>query len=102
MKIHKMSETQYAFWCPGCNQVHTINHTWEYNGDSNKPTISPSILVKGIEDLTDREYNLMRCGALITPVPTRCHSFIKDGKIQFLGDCTHKLTGQTVDLPEWK
>jgi len=29
-----------------------------------------------------------------------CHSFIRDGKIQFLGDCTHALAGQTVDLPE--
>ena len=29
----------------------------------------------------------------------RCHSFIKDGQIQFLGDCTHSLAGQTVALP---
>jgi len=27
-----------------------------------------------------------------------CHSFITDGKIQFLSDCTHHLAGQTVDL----
>lgn len=31
-----------------------------------------------------------------------CHSFIKDGKIQFLGDCTHALANQTVDLPDWE
>jgi hypothetical protein len=30
-----------------------------------------------------------------------CHSFVTDGRIQFLGDCTHALAGQTVDLPEW-
>jgi hypothetical protein len=29
-----------------------------------------------------------------------CHSFVTDGKIQFLGDCTHALAGQTVELPE--
>lgn len=29
-----------------------------------------------------------------------CHSFIKDGMIQFLGDCTHELKGKTVKLPE--
>jgi len=29
-----------------------------------------------------------------------CHSFVTDGRIQFLGDCTHNLAGQTVDLPE--
>jgi hypothetical protein len=30
-----------------------------------------------------------------------CHSFVVDGRIQFLGDCTHHLAGQTVDLPPW-
>jgi len=27
-----------------------------------------------------------------------CHSFITDGQIKFLGDCTHELAGQTVAL----
>jgi hypothetical protein len=30
-----------------------------------------------------------------------CHSFVTDGRIQFLNDCTHPLAGQTVDIPEW-
>jgi hypothetical protein len=30
----------------------------------------------------------------------RCHSFVTDGRIQFLSDSTHALAGQTVDLPE--
>ena len=25
-----------------------------------------------------------------------------DGRIQFLGDCTHHLAGQTVDLPDFE
>ena len=29
-----------------------------------------------------------------------CHSFIRNGMIQFLDDCTHPLKGQTVELPE--
>jgi hypothetical protein len=33
--------------------------------------------------------------------PTKiCHSFITDGKIQFLSDCTHSFAGKTVELPE--
>jgi hypothetical protein len=31
----------------------------------------------------------------------QCHSFVTDGKIQFLPDCYHSLKGQTVELPEW-
>lgn len=33
--------------------------------------------------------------------PAVCHSFIRDGQIQFLSDCTHALAGQTVPLPAW-
>jgi hypothetical protein len=31
----------------------------------------------------------------------RCHSFVREGKIEYLGDCEHYLQGQTVELPEW-
>ena len=31
--------------------------------------------------------------------PEVCHSFITDGRIQFLNDCTHALAGHTVPLP---
>jgi hypothetical protein len=30
----------------------------------------------------------------------RCHTFITDGTVQFLSDCSHALAGQTLDLPE--
>jgi hypothetical protein len=29
----------------------------------------------------------------------RCHSWVKNGEIQFLSDCDHALAGQTVPLP---
>jgi hypothetical protein len=28
----------------------------------------------------------------------RCHSFVREGKIEFLNDCTHEHAGQTLDL----
>lgn len=28
-----------------------------------------------------------------------CHSFVRDGQIEFLSDCTHALAGKTVSLP---
>jgi hypothetical protein len=30
----------------------------------------------------------------------RCHTFITDGRVQFLADCTHELARQTLDLPD--
>jgi hypothetical protein len=62
------------------SREHTGN--WSWNGDTEHPTLRPSIL---------STYNQ---GEVIH----QCHSFVNDGKIQFLQDCTHDLVGQTVDL----
>lgn len=75
---------EYVFDRPGCGYGHGFKTEgdgprWTFNGDLDKPTISPSLLVQG-------QY--------------RCHSFIKDGQIQFLTDCDHQLAGQTVPLQE--
>lgn len=83
-------EGHYEFDCPGCKCSHYVNTkpergaAWEFNGDLNKPTVSPSILVGSLGHVR------------------RCHSFIKDGNIQFLSDCEHELAGQTVELPEYE
>jgi hypothetical protein len=29
-----------------------------------------------------------------------CHSFIRNGKIEYLSECTHELAGQTVDMED--
>ena len=30
----------------------------------------------------------------------QCHSFVCDGKIEYLSDCRHELAGQTVEMLE--
>jgi hypothetical protein len=74
--------------------------TWDFNNDVDKPTFNPSLLVRGVVPLTDEEYEKVMAGHKHTPVPFICHSFIREGKIQFLGDCTHHLKNQTVDLDD--
>lgn len=102
------TDPHYAwFHCPGCDGKHAVSTNpaggWKWNGDSDKPTLSPSVLVRGTKPMTDEEHAAaMRGEGCPTPVPTVCHSFVTDGRIQFLGDCTHALAGQTVDLPELK
>ena len=55
---------------------------WQFNGDNENPTISPSVMVTYRGD--DKN--------------TICHSFIRNGKIEFLSDCTHDLAGKIVDM----
>jgi hypothetical protein len=86
MKITTMSrdEHKHAFFCPGCGFAHwfkTDGGGWTWNGDRERPTISPSVLAWADA--------------------FRCHSFVTDGRIRFLNDCTHNMKGQTVELPEF-
>jgi len=78
---------RWSFYCPACELDHTVSNSWKFNGDFDKPTFSPSILVQW-------EYG-------VPTVKRRCHSFVTDGKIKYLGDCTHEMKGTTVELPEY-
>jgi hypothetical protein len=91
----------YHTWCPGCRSIHPVYVTthvgdkqvhhcaWSFNGDLERPTFSPSLLVYG---------HKREDGSVINP---RCHSFITDGRWHFCGDCEHALAGQVVDMEEW-
>jgi hypothetical protein len=88
------------FRCPGCEGNHMIDSrtdgkqpSWDFNGDAERPTFSPSILV------TCNFPESVPEG--VRRVPDVCHSFVRDGQIQYLSDCTHALAGQTVDIPDW-
>lgn len=59
---------------------------WTFNGDEERPTFSPSLLVHGAPEAN--------------PPTPRCHSFVRDGRIEFCTDSTHAMAGRTVDLPE--
>ncbi len=87
----------WAVKCPGCKNHHEFlvvgvhPRLWIFDGNRDLPTFHPSMNC--------------RCGPM--PEGTKragkidvCHSIVTAGRIQFLGDCTHELRGQTVDLPE--
>ena len=81
--------------CPGCRGMHYItvarpNHCgarWSFDGNLDAPTFSPSVNISIAADVEEG-------------IPAeRCHYFLRAGMIEFLGDCTHALAGQTVALP---
>jgi len=87
------------FRCPGCNSVHGVavngNYAWGWNGDVDKPTFTPSVLVTyPANPNASEEFKEWR-------TERRCHSFVTDGRVQFLSDSTHALAGQTVPLPDF-
>lgn len=85
-RFHKTKNNHIVFHCPGCNEMHEVDSRWAFNNDMDKPTIHPSLLVT--------------CN--YADVEHRCHSFVKDGSIQYLQDCTHQMAGTTVDIPDFE
>lgn len=107
-------------WCPGCQSGHEITVApeasanlprWTFNGDYERPSFTPSINIR----VNPREHKHYQ-----PDIASMCHYFIKrggelrdrrvlvDGKppdanksyIDFLPDCTHKLKGTVVELPD--
>lgn len=97
--------------CPGCKELHSLNvandkgrkSCWQFNGDVERPTFSPSLLVRTGHHVTGQPKppNCKHCEDEEHNPCTCCHSFIKDGNIQFLPDCTHKLAGKTAPLEDF-
>ena len=99
----------FVVFCPACRCGHTFQTehpcgpNWTFNGDVEKPTFCPSIKVNSEntgQELPEFHKDCWAGG----PGKWRlvCHSFVTDGRIKFLDDCTHALAGQTVDLPEFE
>lgn len=53
---------------------------WTFNGDMDRPTFSPSMLLYP------------------NAIHGREHFFVRDGKIEYLQDCDHPMAGMTVDM----
>lgn len=89
------------FDCPGCkhfeggSSYHRIpviqgrktTGAWEWNGDEEKPTTNPSVLIS-FDYGEQREKRV-------------CHFFLRNGVVEFCGDCSHPLAGKKVPLPEF-
>lgn len=107
-KLRSVEGGGLMFWCPGCDGPHMLRvgegdgPRWGYNGNADAPTFTPSVLVRGVDRLTDKEREQVMAGQHVEPRPIVCHSFVTYGRIQFLADCTHDLAGFTVDLPDWE
>ena len=96
--LRSLSGGMVAFWCPGCDSAHGIRVSgeqplWEWDGNADAPTFAPSI--------NSQWHGQREVGFIMVEVREICHSFVRGGRIEFLGDCTHALKGQAVPLPNW-
>lgn len=81
----------WDFWCPGCQQHHTITSRWQIR-NWQPLTVSPSLRVS-----TRRPAPASAPKARMVEI-TLCHLFIEKDHLRFLPDCLHALAGQTVPM----
>lgn len=72
-----------VWYCPGCKSHHGVpipphRRAWSWNSSLDEPTLNPSVVI---------QHN----GSV-------CHCFIREGKIEFLSDCTHAFAGKIVEM----
>lgn len=111
-KLRSIEGGKVGYWCPGCDMMHVLTvepglpgPCWDWDRDPDAPTFSPSILVRyeywhppvtgeNLEDWKRKPWHQEKRVHL-------CHAFVRQGAIQFLTDSTHKLSGQTVEMPDF-
>lgn len=79
----------YRMNCPGCGLHHVIfseksdgvPSPWTFNGDLEKPTVTPSLKVTMGDDN-----------------PYCCHFVITDGMVSFCSDSSHSFANKTVPM----
>ena len=92
--LHKLNTPDgifhgWAIMCPGCGFAHVFDQRWTFDGNMEAPTFDSSMLVHRSRNWPAEFAH------------GRCHSFVRQGRIEFLKDCDHDLAGQTVKLEPW-
>lgn len=90
----RKTEDGYAHWCPACRELHNFstlkrnssNALWEFNNDFMRPSFVPSMNIRADFALEDGG-------------PDVCHYFLQDGRLSYLGDCTHAFRNCVITLP---
>ena len=83
-------------FCPACDMTHGFRvnlgdsvmvheNPWDFNGDYDRPTFSPSMFA-------NRDF-------WATPHHPSCHSYLENGIWRYLPDCSHQYAGQELALP---
>lgn len=73
----------WLIYSPADDEYVPFDDRWTFNGDLEKPTFRPSMLLNA--NMPNRKRN---------------HFFVTDGKIEYLSDCEHDMAGMTIDMVE--
>lgn len=77
----------WMVFCPACQCGHRFDLRWRFDGNMERPTFHPSLLIEGY--VTNAQGK---------DVPIRCHSFVQDGHFHYCHDSTHNMRDKVVPI----
>lgn len=111
MKAKLIEGDHLVFYCPGCRGNHHVGvapnnegKRWGWNGSLESPSLFPSVLNRSGHFVPNQvqppncEYCKDAEKEGYASMCSICHIFVKEGKIEFLTDCTHDHAGKTVEM----
>lgn len=108
MKVKIRDNGFISFRCPAGHD-HWVDikseqypeHRWTFNGDLNRPTLSPSVMERSgwfvdieVHNKTESEYSRFGSSSY------KCHFILTDGIMNFQSDCSHGLANKNIELGE--
>lgn len=90
LKEHRVDDQVkgVTIWCQGCERGHYWPvPRWTYNGNPDKPTMTPSLRLFYVHPETKVERTI-------------CHIVVTDGMVHFCPDSDHQFKGQTLPLQQ--
>jgi hypothetical protein len=85
VKSDGVSHRGWVVWCPACDEGHSFDSRWTFDGRHEAPSFSPSMKVTSVGESGE----------------TICHSVLTDGVWNYCDDCTHAMKSQKVEAPDW-
>lgn len=89
VRLERDKNGVYVITSPATGQNILFDERWDFNGDFERPTFRPSMLIQYPRENPETGH-------------VREHFFVTDGKIRYLQDCNHNMRGQIVDMIDCK
>lgn len=95
-KVLRQGVGRFFHMCPACIEMHPLPESWQFDGNLEKPTFSPSFRQSFVRWSGGTDPSGRGIGE---KVDVECHYIITAGNIHFCGDSWHKRTDVVAMVP---
>lgn len=94
MAVAELQDNCLRWWCDGCEDFHLVPVNVDVR-EAGAPDGWDYPRGRFVDEALEGEALTADSNKRITP---RCHTFIRQGHIEYLTDCDHSLAGKTIPM----